>query len=359
MSLPRIVFRHQAFYIRKILPVMLLIGLILSIPVASWLLVEHIVKLANQPLASLDAELILQHDSGDKQAAGIRTKGLVEPFNLHPFEKAEARQKLETIEGVEQTSSALVLWELDPQNTLTVVGLDLDEPLVGLRKVEQLLFKGRFLSSNDAREVVLERHFATLFGHKPGTFFTLAGQQLKIVGLVDFTERSNLSNAAVFLPYRTALQLTRPDASGPEVEIVNQMFVKLDSASQIESVSQAISKAFPGFSLLNKDSLYKNLSAFNQLITSGGKYLVWIVLPLALLLMMWVIKMHRMEFAEQTRALRTIGWSRSDLQAWNRLDAAYLVLGGIIVAAILSLLIQYLLLPELTIGPVLDQGLKL
>jgi predicted lysophospholipase L1 biosynthesis ABC-type transport system permease subunit len=355
MTLPGIVLRHQLFYARKILPVILLIGLILFVPVASWLLVRHITELADKPLASLDSELILQYDSGDKDAASVRTKGLVEPFNLHSFPKTSTQRSLRAMDDIKQTSSALLLWQFDPQNTLTVVGLDINDPLVGLRKTEELLMpNSQFFSSNQANEVILERHFARLFGHKRGSIFELADQQLTIVGMVDFTEQSNLSNAAVFLPYQTALKL-----SGQEDEIINQVFVSLTSATKMESASEDISAIFPDFSLINRNSLYNNLSAFNQLITRGGQFLIWLVTPLSLLLVAWVVKMHRLEFSRQTRALRTIGWSRQDLRFWFLLDTGYLIIGGLLVALMLSLLVQGLLLPWLQIAPVLDQSLKL
>lgn len=358
--MPRIVLRHQLFYARKILPVILLTGLILSIPVASWLLVSHITQLANKPLESLDSELILQHDSGDKNAANIRTKGLVEPFNLHPFVKADTYHSLHAIDGIKQISSALLLWQFDPKNTLTVVGLDLDDPQVGMRKMQQILMpNSRFFSSNQADEVILERHFAKLFGHRPGSIFQLAGQPLKIVGLVDFTEQSNLSNAAVFLPYQTALKLSRPESYNQESEFINQVFISLKSPTEMESVSLAVSMVFPEFSLINRDSLYKNLSAFNRLVTSGGQFLIWFVTPLSVLLVAWVIKMHRLEFAGQIQTLRTIGWSRRNVHYWNLLDTGYILIGGLLVAASLSLIIQGLLLPYLQIAPILDQGLQL
>lgn len=355
MGLPIIVLRNQIFYGKKSLPVMLLCGLILLIPSASFLLIRHITDLADRPLASLDAELILQHDIGGKDAVSIRTKGLVEPFNLHHFNKEEAKTRLASVKGINQYSTALVLWQFDPQNTLTVVGLDLDDPLVGARKIQLLLTKGgSFFKNNRADEVILERHFATLFGYKPGRPFRLAGRDLTIIGLVDFTEQSNLSNAAVFLPYETALSLAQQ-----EERFINQIFISLVSSKDIKSVSAAISLVFPGFSLINRDSLYKNLSAFNQLIIKGGDLLILLVAPIALLLLLWVLKIHRLEFAGQTDLLRIMGWSRKNLRYWHALDMGYLLAGGLLIAGISSLIIQLVLLPHLQIAPLLDQGFQL
>jgi predicted lysophospholipase L1 biosynthesis ABC-type transport system permease subunit len=355
MGLPIIVLRNQVFYGKKTLPVVLLCGLILLIPVASLLMVRHITDLANRPLSSLDTELILQNDFGGKEAASVRTKGLMEPFNLHHFNKEEAKKRLASINGIKQYSTALVLWQFDPQNTLTAVGLDLDDPLVGMRKVQRLLTKGgHFFKNNRTDEVILERHFATLFGHKPGGLFRLAGRDLTIIGLVDFTEQSNLSNAAVFLPYETALSLSQQ-----EEHVINQIFISLVSSKDIKSVSEAVSSAFPDFSLINRDTLYKNLSAFNQLIFKGGNFLILLVTPISILLSLWVLKMHRLEFADQTDLLRIMGWSKKDLRFWHVLDMGYLLAGGSLIAGILSLIIQVALLPHLQIGPLLDQGFQL
>jgi predicted lysophospholipase L1 biosynthesis ABC-type transport system permease subunit len=355
MGLAAIVFSNQLYYAKKIVPVILICGLILLIPAASILLVNHIRALADKPLTALNTELILQHDQGDKEAAEVRTRGLVEPFNLHGFNKESTRQRLAAVAGIKENSTALVLWQFDPQNTLTVVGLDPLDPLVGFRKVEELLTKGsRFFSSSNAEEVLLERHFAKLFGHQPGTFFRLADRDLKIVGLVDFKEQSNLSSAAVFVPYETALSL-----AGQSEKVINQVFLSLTSSADMEQVSQTIERSFAGFSLISKDSLYKNLSAFNQLIYRAGHFMVLAVVPLALLLLAWTLKMHRLEFAGQIDVLKVLGWPRGDLHHWLAWDTGYLLAEAITVAAILTAFIYWGLLPHLQIAPLLDQGFQL
>lgn len=355
MGLATIVFSNQCYYTKKIVTVILICGLILLIPAASILLVNHIRTLADQPLTALNTELILQHDQGNKEAAEVRTKGLVEPFNQHSFDKESTERRLADIPGIKEFSSALVLWQFDPKNTLSVVGLDPADPLVGFRKIEGLLTKGsRFFSSSNAEEVLLERHFATLFGYKPGSFFTLADHNLKIIGLVDFKEQSNLSNAAVFLPYETALLLSNQNR-----KIINQVFLSLTSTANIDQVSQAVGRSFPDFSLISKDSLYKNLSAFNKLIYRSGHFVVLAVFPLSLLLLAWTLKIHRLEFVGQIEVLKILGWPKSDLRRWLSWDIFYLLTGAFMVAAILTASIYWGLLPHLQISPLLNQGFQL
>ena len=210
---------------------------------------------------------------------------------------------------------------------------------------------GRFFTGSEANEVILERHFAKLFGYKLGGDFQLAGRELTIVGLVDFTEQSNLSNAEAFLPYDTALAL-----AGLKKRVVNQIFIALTGAADLRGISNELARAFPGFSVISRDSLYKNLSAFNRLIYRGGYLFVLLILPISLLLLLWVLKMHRMEFAGHTEIFSILGWPARDLRCWRFLDLGYLLVGGVVLALTLSLFLHFAILPHLQIAPLLDQG---
>lgn len=353
--LASIVWCNQLFYMGKVIPVMLICGLILFIPSAAALLTGHIRALAHKPLSVLNTELILQHDVGNKKAEDVRTKGLIEPFNMHSFDKKQTVEILNRVQGVSRYSTALVLWQFDPNNSLTAIGLDIEDPEVGLRKVESLLTpKSRFFSSNDANEILLERHFAKLFGHKPDLFYKLAGQQLKIIGLVDFKEQSNLSSAALFLPYETALTLSKQ-----KTNVINQVFLSLDSSGNMETVSQSVEQLLPDFSLISRDSLYKNLSAFNQLIIRGGHLMLLAVIPLSLLLTIWTLKMYRLEFRSQTDILQVLGWPADVRRNWLLLDIGFLLFGAVIITSLLTAVLYWGLLPTMTIAPLLEDGFKL
>lgn len=178
--------------------------------------------------------------------------------------------------------------------------------------------------------------------------------ELKIIGLVDFKEQSNLSSAAVFLPYQTALTL-----AGQDRPIINQVFLSLSSSADLQQVSLAVQQAFPGFSLISKDSLYKNLSAFNQLIYRAGNFMLPAVALLALVLLGWTLKIHRLEFSSQIDVLKTLGWPQSDLRSWRVLDTGYLLAAAILVGAALTACIYWGILPRLLIAPMLDQGFHL
>ncbi len=354
MELLSMVIRNQLFHRRKVLPVFFLAGVLMFLPAATVFLIGHIKGLADRPLQSLGTELILQSESVGKPHDGLKTRGVIQPFNLNPFPK-EAAAKLKSIGDVSGYSTALVLWQLNTKNNLTIVALDSGEPLTGLRKIEAFLMPGSlFFSGNEAHEAVLERHFAKLFGYKKGGEIVIGETSLRIVGIVDFKEQSNLSNAQIFIPYETGLRLS--GAAGP---VINQIFISLKSAKNIKTVTPEIEALFPGCSLITKDSLFKNLSGFNRMVYSSGRYLIMAVVPLSCLLLFWTIRLHSLEFGEQTTIMRTLGWPPGMVRRWVLLDTGLVLAGGFLLAAILTILLQWQILTLFAIAPLLDQGLKL
>lgn len=354
MSLASMVVRNQLFYRRKVLPVALLCGLMIFLPLATQLFVERIKSLADKPLQSLDTEFILQSESTGKSAEKIATKGLIQPFNLNPIMR-EQLQRLKSLEGVRDFSTALVLWQLDLKSNLVVVALNPEEPLTGLRKIETFLMPGSaFFSRSDAPEAILERHFAKLFGYKKGGTINLGGESVTIVGIVDFKEQSNLSSAQVFIPYGTGLRLAK--AGEP---VVNQVFISIASSGDAQSVSRQVGNLFPGYALITRDTLFKNLAGFNRMIYTGGNYLSFVVAILSVLLLFWILKLYALEFIEQKTVLRTIGWQKSLTRRWAFLDVGVILLIGSLLAGVMSVLFFWQILPLVETPLFLDHGLKL
>ncbi|MBN1957537.1 MAG: ABC transporter permease [Desulfuromonadales bacterium] len=354
MKLAAMIIRNQLFYRRKVLPVVLLCGLIIFLPLATQLFVDRIKVLADRPLQSLDTEFILQNESTGKPAEQIATRGLIQPFNLNPI-KREQLQQLQSLDGIRNFSTALVLWQLDVKSNLVVVALQPQEPLTGLRKIETFLMPGSvFFSRSDAAEAILERHFAKLFGYKKGATINVSGEPVTIVGIVDFKEQSNLSSAQVFIPYDTGLRL-----AGASEPVVNQVYIALASSADAQSLSRQIGNLFPDHALIARDTLFKNLSGFNQLVYAGGDYLALVVSLLAVLLLCWVLKLYALEFAEQKVLLRTIGWATGLTRRWVLFDLGLILLLGALLAGILSALFFWQILPMVDAPALLDQGLKL
>lgn len=355
MELAKFVLRNQFFYFKKTALVAGMVGLMLFMPIAAVMLVNHVKTLAERPLNSLQTELILQNEQGGNNAGDVKTTGIILPFNLQSVSLETAREKLAGIGGIREYSTNLVLWQFDLRDTRTIMALNIDEPRVGPRRIESLLMPGsRFFSGNAASEAILERHYAKLFNHEIGKELELAGEKLRVVGIVDFKDQSNLSNASVFLPYDTGLRL-----AGQKEAIVNQLFLSLRSSADMGSVKTAVEGLFPGYSLITKDSLYKNLSSFNQLLYRFGNWFVMTIIPVSLFLAGWILKMHRMEHANLHETLTTIGWPSRDRLMWQFCDAAFIAGIALVPAFILAAILQWQVIPEIQVSPLLNQGFKL
>jgi len=202
--------------------------------------------------------------------------------------------------------------------------------------------------------VILERHFAKLYKYEVNTVYELAGRRLKVAGIVDFKEQSNLSTASLFLPYETGLNLAHL-----KEPVINQIFISLQSSADMSMVSHSVEDLFPGYSLITKDSLLKNLSSFNLFLYKSGSVFVAIILPLSALLVAWILKIYRLDFKYQTDILKTLGWPNKDLLVWRFYDMAIIAGAGLVMAVVLIALLSWQLLPMLQSAPILNQGFKL
>jgi len=342
------------FHRKKSTPAILLVGVLLTVWLVSILAIRHIRVLAHKPMESLQTELILQKAQQDTKPNTIQTRGVILPFHLQPF-SVESLDALKKIAKIESYSKALILWKFNPKNNLVVVALDVDDPLIGLRKIESMLTpKSQFFSSNSAVEVILERHFAALFKLKLQGMYALGDQKLKIIGLVDFKEQSNLNNASIFLPYQTGLKLAQQETS-----VVNQVFLSLVSSADQDEVMQKISEHYPGFSLITKDQLFKNLSSLNQIINESGNYFSLIVSGISLLLIFGVLRFYQKEFLDQTKLLHLLGWPRKTIRLWMVTDLTVIMIVAVLLSLPVSLSIDQFIVQQIEIPAVLNQNFTL
>jgi len=350
-----IIVKNRLYYRQKTVLGVLLAGLLLFFGAGSILLVRQVKALADKPLESLKTEILIQVDKTNKNPGEVKTSGIIQPFDLDAFDRDSVLGKLRQLPGVEAVSAALVLWQFDLSNTKTMVGIDVGDPRVGLRDIQSFLMAGgEFFSGNDAEEVILERHFAKLFGYEQGKSYPLAGKQFRIVGVVDFKEQSNLSNAQIFLPYGTALRL-----AGLEGRVANQAYVSLASASKLGQVTSSVTAVLPGYSIITKDSLLKNLSGLVQTLYRFGDYFGALAVFFSVLLAGWVIRLQRLEFREQTEILKLIGWPRRQIRNWALLDTGLVLAAALVCAAALTAAADLLLISRVVAGPLLNQGFSL
>ena len=353
--LKTIIFKNLLYYRAKTALTVGLLVLLFFIALSAAALTARIRALSDRPLESLQTEIILEKDQAGQDPAAIRTQGVIEPFNLAAFDPDSVRTVLKDLPQIADISTALVLWQFDLENSKTMVALDVNDPPVGLRKIEDWLMPGGgFFSANSAPEVILERHFATLFGYKPGGAYRIAGRDFRITGLVDFREESNLVNAQIFLPRETALALLPESAP-----IANQVYVSLGSAAGLRAVEERIGELLPDFSIITKDRLLKNVSAFNRLVYRFGNYFVLTISALVIVLSLFILKIHRLDFTGQTNILKTIGWPSGAILRWRMVEAVSLLALALAVSLVLLAAFDLAVLHNIRISGLLDQNFKL
>jgi hypothetical protein len=324
-----------------------LCGFLLFASIASAILMNHISMQALKPMQALDTELILQKPSAGGKTSGFETGGLITPFGMEVFDFNAARSSAESTGLVKASSSALILWKLDTGGTLVTAGIKKDDPDVGLRKIGSMIFHGEFFSSDDASEVMLERHYAAFFGYKTGSVYRLSGYDLKVTGIVDFSDQSNLNAASVFLPYETAVKM-----SGLENNQVNQMYVSLNSAYDTELFTQKTGELplLADFQMITKDSLYKNLRGISGIMLGFGKTVTLVLFGGGVLLCIFLLRIHAYDFRKNSETLRMLGWSAALRKKWTAADTLVILATAALFCAILTILFLYAGLPAVNIA---------
>lgn len=336
-TLASLVLKNQIYYWKKTLLVVAISGLILSVGIGSVIFIDHIKKLVDKPLQSLNTELILEDDSANKNASEVKTTGIILPFNLNSFSKAEVEIKLKSIPEIKEVSAALQFWQFDMNSTKNLAAVDINDPSVGLRKMDTLIMPGgKFFSDNSAQEAIIERHWAKIYGYDVGKTIDIQGHTLHIVGIVDFKDSSNLANSQIFVPYETALGML-----GEKDEIANQAFISLNSASQMENVKSKIAQIFPTYSLVTKDNLFKNLSGLNKMVYQFGDYFVLATILFSLLLVGWTLRIYQLDFQNQREILKLLGWQKRKIYQWLAVDLAYIILLAMLLTGTISIIIYW------------------
>jgi cell division protein FtsX len=350
----KFVVENQLYYWQKTLLVAVLASLLIFIAVAAFIFTSKIKELANKPLESLETEIILQKDRTGKAPQSVRTKGNILPFNLDSFRREAVVNDLKAMDEVNAVSTALVFWEFSISNTITIIGIEVNDPPIGIRKISSMLMSGRFFESDTARDVILERHFSQLFGYKVGGIYPVEDKKYRIVGIVDFMEQSNLSNAQVFMPYETAI-----DAVGGEKGTVNQVYVSLKKATFLDKVKKELAGLFPDLSVITKDKLLANLSNLNRIFYKFGDLLVAGIFFIVLILVSWILVMYRLEFKNQIEVFRILGWRKRSSHKFVIIDLFTIMLYSGIIALALTLVFYLIVVPGIQLDSLLNQGFKL
>lgn len=224
-----------------------------------------------------------------------------------------------------------------------VTGVDPAADAVGpLTTVE--VAEGRTLTADDAdaNVAVLDATYAEQQELAVGDTLTLAGTELEIVGTVTSTTGEGVATASdVYVPLAVAQTLASLDGQ------VTDLYVSVDSASNVDEVASAIEAALPDASVSTQSDLAEgvtgSLSTASSLVGTLGTWLSILVLAAAfgLAILFTVSGVNRR--TRELGTLKAIGWSRNRVVGQVAGESvaqgliggvAGVLLGGLAVAAI-------------------------
>ncbi len=192
--------------------------------------------------------------------------------------------------------------------TFSVDGVDLAKNADGLGPLSLgTLTKGRTLDGSDGKSDValVDANYAKSNKIGVGSTVDIAKTNFKVVGIVSVP--SSASSYDFYIP------LGRAQALASMKNEVNTIYVAADSATEISTVSKAISKAVPGSTVQNSQSLASDItgsvSSASNLANSLGKWLAIAVLAVAFLLACLLTTAAVARRVREFGTLKALGWT--------------------------------------------------
>jgi putative ABC transport system permease protein len=191
--------------------------------------------------------------------------------------------------------------------SFSVDGVDLAKNAEGLGPLSLgTLTSGRTLNGADGKSDValVDANYAKSNKIAVGSTVTIAKTSFKVVGMVSIP--SSASSYDFYIP------LARAQALASMKNDVNTIYVAADSATNIGTVSKAISKAVPGSTVQNSQTLASDVtgsvSSASSLANSLGRWLAIAVLAVAFLLACLLTTAAVSRRVREFGTLKALGW---------------------------------------------------
>jgi putative ABC transport system permease protein len=193
-------------------------------------------------------------------------------------------------------------------SSFSVDGVDLSKNAAGLGPLSLgTLTKGRTLSGADgtANVALVDANYAKSSKLAVGSTATIAKTSFTVVGIVKVP--ASASSYDYYIP------LARAQALAGMKNQVNTIYVTADSATNIGSVSKAISQAVPGVSVENSQNLANQITgsvaSASSLANNLGKWLAIAVLAVAFLLACLLTTAAVSRRVREFGTLKALGWT--------------------------------------------------
>lgn len=187
----------------------------------------------------------------------------------------------------------------------TAAGVDPASPNAGL-VTKANLASGSWFSASPAKEVLVNTAYATKKSVKVGDTLPINGTDYRVVGLVQPTLTGN--TADVYFPLSTMQTLSSKTGR------VNEVFVKVADAGDVDRVAKQIQTMLPGAQVVTSKDLASSVTGSlhdaQQLASRLGGALAGIVLAAAFVIAVLLTLSSVSKRVREIGTLRALGWSR-------------------------------------------------
>jgi putative ABC transport system permease protein len=213
---------------------------------------------AGQPLAGIGADILISRPDRAGSAAAQTTRGLRQPFGLSLLTIDEANE-LHDVTGVGRVSSGLLLWDFGANSYQTLLGVDVAQTGVGPTQASDWIVDGHFFQPGETDVIVIDRHYAAFFSLGPGQTVEIGERPFTVIGVIEVPGGNQAAAANFYLPLADAQSL-----AGLADNQINQIYVRVEEASDVETVVAESETRLGDISALTEQSIVQVMGGVTQ-----------------------------------------------------------------------------------------------
>ncbi len=263
---------------------------------------------ARLPLSGVASDIVVSKSSEAGSPDSQVTRGIRLPFGTAAITEEEQAQ-LAKLAPHDTYTGVLLLWDFDRSGYKTILGVDTAHVSVGpAHSLQDGIVEGRSLTSSDSGSVVVDRHYAAFYDLQPGSELVVGEQRFEVVGIVNQSNTNQTSAANVYMTLADARSL-----AGMEHNEVNQIYVRVADASQMEETSAQLLSLIPQAHIVTEDSLIQVMGGIGKVSAQFSKAAAAVGLAGGVLLSWFALQGMMGERRKEIAIMKALGWRKRDI----------------------------------------------